>query len=85
MVPNVAFKLAVILDKSKSKKTKAVAKTGTAAYQWQIMQSLGLKDDDIKKFADANYWLQYFPPRAKNDLLKMGAKVTAFFYGLKQC
>ena len=63
------------MDKSKSKKTKAVAKTGTAAYQWQIMQALGLSDDHIPKFADAKYWLEYFPPHTKQDLQRMGLKV----------
>ena len=37
-------------------------------YQWQIMRSLGLQDDEIKNFADVNYWLQYFPPKTEADL-----------------
>jgi hypothetical protein len=44
--------------------SKAAAKSGTAKYQWQIMQSLGLKDDEIAQFRDANFWLEYFPPLA---------------------
>ena len=56
------------MDKSKGKKIKAAAKAGTAKYQWQIMHSLGLKDEEIKKFADADYWLDYFPPHCKSDL-----------------
>nr|XP_023027907.1 leucine--tRNA ligase, cytoplasmic isoform X1 [Leptinotarsa decemlineata] len=59
-------------DKSKSKKSKVAAKTGGAIYQWQIMQSLGLKDDEIPNFADALYWLDYFPPRAVEDLNRFG-------------
>ncbi|XP_018574667.1 leucine--tRNA ligase, cytoplasmic, partial [Anoplophora glabripennis] len=59
-------------DKSKGKKSKAVAKAGTAKYQWQIMKSLGLNDGEIKKFADANYWLDYFPPLAVQDLNAFG-------------
>lgn len=55
--------------------SKAVAKTGAAKYQWQIMQSLGLKDDDIKHFADAAYWLEYFPPLAVQDLKAFGLHV----------
>lgn len=62
-------------DKSKGKKSKAVAKTGTATYQWQIMQSLGLSDDEIKKFADADYWLKYFPPLTVLDLSSLGLKI----------
>ncbi|XP_055917022.1 leucine--tRNA ligase, cytoplasmic isoform X1 [Eupeodes corollae] len=62
-------------DKSKGKKSKAMAKTGTAKYQWQIMQSLGLQDEDIKKFADEKYWLEYFPPLAVQDLKRIGVHV----------
>ncbi|XP_022906298.2 leucine--tRNA ligase, cytoplasmic [Onthophagus taurus] len=65
----------VIKDKSKGKKSKAVAKTGTAKYQWQIMQSLGMKDDEIAKFADTSYWLDYFPPLAVDDLNSCGVHV----------
>ncbi|MFH4981907.1 hypothetical protein AB6A40_008616 [Gnathostoma spinigerum] len=63
-------------DKSKGKKSKAVAKTGSAKYQWQIMQSLGLKDDEIKKFADESHWLEYFPYLCISDLKRMGVKVS---------
>lgn len=62
-------------DKSKGKKSKATAKAGTAKYQWQIMQSLGLKDEEIKPFADTNHWLDYFPPLAIEDLNKFGAHI----------
>ncbi|XP_065358523.1 leucine--tRNA ligase, cytoplasmic [Calliphora vicina] len=62
-------------DKSKGKKSKAVAKTGTAKYQWQIMHSLGLKDEEIKPFADAEHWLNYFPPLAVKDLKRIGIHV----------
>eukprot|EP00058_Branchiostoma_floridae_P025970 XP_002611460.1 hypothetical protein BRAFLDRAFT_63907 [Branchiostoma floridae] len=65
----------IIKDKSKGKKSKAAAKAGGADYQWQIMQSLGLKDEEIKNFAEAAYWLEYFPPLAKQDLQSMGLKV----------
>lgn len=64
-------------DKSKGKKSKAVAKAGTAKYQWQIMQSLGIPDEEIKEFANENYWLEYFPPRAVDDLKKMGVHVSS--------
>ncbi|CAF4510139.1 unnamed protein product, partial [Rotaria magnacalcarata] len=40
-------------NKSKSKKGKATAKSGGEKYQWQIMRSLGIDDDDeIRRFAD---------------------------------
>lgn len=62
-------------DKSKGKKSKAVAKTGSAKYQWQIMQSLNLKDEEIKLFADPAHWLEYFPPLAVQDLNQFGIHV----------
>jgi leucyl-tRNA synthetase len=66
--------------------SKAVAKAGTAKYQWQIMQSLGLKDEEISKFADAAHWLEYFPPLAVQDLKAIGLHVSTetflFFYSL---
>ncbi|XP_039265438.2 leucine--tRNA ligase, cytoplasmic-like [Styela clava] len=65
----------IIKDKAKAKKSKAVAKSGIMQYQWQIMECLGLKDDEIKHFSDPEHWLKYFPPLAKSDLQSMGLKV----------
>lgn len=42
------------------------------------MQSLGLKDDEIKKFADPLHWLEYFPPLAIRDLKLLGSHVSKF-------
>ena len=28
------------------------------------MQSLGLSDEEIPKFAEADFWIEYFPPLA---------------------
>uniref|UniRef100_A0A8C1PGY7 Leucine--tRNA ligase, cytoplasmic n=1 Tax=Cyprinus carpio TaxID=7962 RepID=A0A8C1PGY7_CYPCA len=64
----------IIKDKAKGKKSKAVAKSGSAKFQWDIMKSLGLRDDEIVKFAEAEHWLEYFPPLAVEDLKKMGLK-----------
>uniref|UniRef100_A0A1I7YB78 leucine--tRNA ligase n=1 Tax=Steinernema glaseri TaxID=37863 RepID=A0A1I7YB78_9BILA len=65
----------VMKDKSKGKKSKAVAKAGTSKYQWDIMRSLGLTDEEIQKFADPMHWLGYFPDHAIQDLKRMGLKV----------
>ena len=62
-------------EKFKSKKSKAAAKTGTAKFQWEIMQSLGLEDEEISKFQDPGYWLEYFPPLAKEHLKALGCGV----------
>lgn len=55
--------------------SKAVAKAGSSKFQWDIMKSLGLNDKEIVKFADAEHWLEYFPPLAVKDLKRMGVKV----------
>ncbi|XP_063236573.1 leucine--tRNA ligase, cytoplasmic [Bacillus rossius redtenbacheri] len=62
-------------DRSKGKKSKAVAKAGGAKYQWEIMRSLGLSDDEIRKFASPHHWLEYFPPLAMKDLRSIGLHV----------
>ena len=58
--------------------SKAAAKAGSAKYQWQIMQSLGLPDEEIRKFADAAHWLDHFPPLAVADLRSIGVHVSYF-------
>lgn len=54
-----------------------MAKSGSATFQWDIMRSLGLNDQEISKFANAEHWLEYFPPLAVKDLKLMGVKVTS--------
>ncbi|XP_042206622.1 leucine--tRNA ligase, cytoplasmic-like [Homarus americanus] len=66
------LKEVTIQDKSKGKKSKAVAKTGGVKYQWQIMQSLGIDDKEIEKFTNEDYWLKYFPPHCVEDLKRVG-------------
>lgn len=39
------------------------------------MKSLGLADEEIKKFADPTYWLEYFPPLGIQDLKLFGAHI----------
>jgi leucyl-tRNA synthetase len=64
-----------IEDKAKSKKSKVAAKTGSGKYQWQIMQGLGMSDEEIKLFADPAHWLSYFPNHCIEDMKLTGAKV----------
>ncbi|CAI7887242.1 unnamed protein product [Closterium sp. NIES-53] len=59
----------------KGKKSKAAAKTGTAKYQWEIMRSMGMSDEEIKPFKDPAHWLTYFPPIAVDDLKAFGLGV----------
>jgi len=51
------------------------AEVKTGEYQWRIMQKNGLSDQEIAKFSDAKYWLEYFPPLAKKDLEQFGVFV----------
>jgi leucyl-tRNA synthetase len=75
MVSLLSLVVAVVLYYIFSFQSKAVAKTGGGKYQWQIMQSLGISNDEIKKFADASYWLHHFPPLAVKDLRSIGIHV----------
>ncbi|XP_060491814.1 leucine--tRNA ligase, cytoplasmic [Panthera onca] len=72
---NVKTEDVIIKDKAKGKKSKAAAKAGSSKYQWNIMKSLGLSDEEIVKFSEAEHWLDYFPPLAIEDLKRMGLKV----------
>ena len=40
--------------------------------QVEILKELGVADEDLHKFADPEFWLEYFPPYAKSDLEKLG-------------
>ncbi|CAD6242919.1 unnamed protein product [Miscanthus lutarioriparius] len=59
-------------NKFKGKKSKATAKAGAYKYQWEIMKSFGLDDEEIARFQDPYHWLTYFPPLAKEVLKKFG-------------
>lgn len=63
-------------DKSKGKKSKAVAKAGSSKWQWNIMLSLGIPEELIPNFAEDVYWLNFFPHHAVDDLKKMGLYVS---------
>ncbi|KAK3990753.1 putative leucyl-tRNA synthetase, cytoplasmic [Cladorrhinum sp. PSN332] len=63
------------LTKFNAKKGKAAAKTVKAKYQFQILNSVGIPLEEIHKFADPQYWLQFFPPACKKDLTKFGARI----------
>ncbi|KNC49373.1 leucyl-tRNA synthetase [Thecamonas trahens ATCC 50062] len=58
--------------KQRSKeKTKGTGKK----YQWNIMQALGIPDEDIPAFADAQHWIDFFPPRCQLDMQAFGGKI----------
>lgn len=57
-----------------SNKSKLKDKRGKGS-QWSVLESMGIAREEIPKFADAAYWLDYFPPIARDDLKAMGCKV----------
>ncbi|OBA28001.1 hypothetical protein HANVADRAFT_22229 [Hanseniaspora valbyensis NRRL Y-1626] len=61
--------------KFKAKKSKAQAKQGRGKYQFEIMMQLGISREQVSKFADANYWLDYFPPLCQEDCDSFGARI----------
>ncbi|KAL8735258.1 MAG: hypothetical protein Q9181_002890 [Wetmoreana brouardii] len=63
------------ITKFTSKKSKAAAKGVKLKHQFQIMLALGIPREEIHRFADANYWLTYFPPLCKRDMNNFGARI----------
>ncbi|KAG8897503.1 cytosolic leucyl tRNA synthetase, partial [Tulasnella sp. 417] len=59
----------------RAKKGKVAAKATGLTYQFQIMESIGVPREEIKKFADPYYWLGYFPPITKQDCSDAGLRV----------
>jgi len=51
---------------------KILAKTGDAAFQWEILKAMDIKPEDMLPFAEPEYWLNYFPPKGVRDLQRFG-------------
>jgi len=73
--PAAATEKHVSADVSKAKKGKLQAKSTGLTYQFQIMESIGVPREEIKKFAEPNHWVDYFPPIAVKDLNALGSRV----------
>eukprot|EP00933_Yihiella_yeosuensis_P032480 TRINITY_DN26070_c0_g1_i1.p1 TRINITY_DN26070_c0_g1~~TRINITY_DN26070_c0_g1_i1.p1 ORF type:complete len:1296 (-),score=364.48 TRINITY_DN26070_c0_g1_i1:195-4013(-) len=54
---------------------KILAKTGDAAFQYEILLAMGLEKEAIDPFKDPMHWLEYFPPLGVVDLKKFGTPV----------
>ncbi|PWI74113.1 leucyl-tRNA synthetase [Purpureocillium lilacinum] len=63
------------LTKFTTNKSKANAKTAKLKYQFQIMKSIGIPQEEIHLFADPQYWLEFFPPLAIRDLSNLGCRI----------
>ncbi|KAK9323613.1 hypothetical protein V1517DRAFT_319860 [Lipomyces orientalis] len=59
----------------RANKSKAAAKKGRGKYQYEIMLQLGIPREEVKKFADPYYWLEFFPPKCKEDCDSFGARI----------
>ena len=40
--------------------------------QYEILQQLNISEEEIPKFIDSNYWLDFFPPKGLETLLRLG-------------
>ena len=59
--------------KKKDKKDEKSEKEKKAPMtQVEILKEVGVADEDLHKFAEPEFWLEYFPPYAKADLEKLG-------------
>lgn len=63
------------ITKFSSNKSKATAKNVKTNFQFQSMLAMGIPKEEIHKFADPYYWLEYFPPIWKQDLTNLGARM----------
>jgi len=50
-------------------------KEGEKTTQYSILKSSGVPETEIKKFVDPLYWLKYFPPVGKTDLISFGGAI----------
>ena len=63
------------VTKFKAQKSKVQQKQGSAKFQYEIMLQLGIKREDIHKFADPYYWIEYFPYKCQEDCKLMGNRI----------
>jgi leucyl-tRNA synthetase len=59
----------------KGKKGKDDKKKEKSLTQKEILMSVGVKEEEIEKFEDPEYWLGYFTPKGKDDLKVYGVGV----------
>ena len=54
------------------KKDKAPEEVKVPPTQYEILMQIGISEDEIPKFTDATHWLEFFPPKGKEDLEAFG-------------
>jgi leucyl-tRNA synthetase len=62
-------------EKEKKKGNKNEEKDKTPPTQVQILYEIGVLEDDLHKFSEPEFWLEYFPPYAQSDLEKLGINI----------
>ena len=58
-----------------TKRSKADSKKSNLAYQFQIMESIGIPTNEIKEFANPYKWLEHFPKLAIADSKSIGWRI----------
>lgn len=48
---------------------------GAGPTQYEILAQIGISDEEIPKFQDPRYWLEFFPPQGMKDLKDFGLYV----------
>jgi leucyl-tRNA synthetase len=54
---------------------KTKREEGQALTQFEILKQIGISDEEIPKFVDPKYWLEFFPPQGQQDLKEFGVFV----------
>ncbi|EPQ29440.1 uncharacterized protein PFL1_03195 [Pseudozyma flocculosa PF-1] len=73
--PTANTSSATTTNVAKATKGKLAGKDTGLKYQFQIMENSGVPREEIARFADAQYWLKYFPPIAKADCTSFGSRI----------
>ena len=60
---------------NKKKGNKNEEKDKTPPTQTQILYEIGVLEEDLHKFSEPEFWLEYFPPYAQSDLEKLGINI----------
>jgi leucyl-tRNA synthetase len=47
---------------------KTRREAGQGPTQYEILLQIGISEDEIPKFQDPKYWLEFFPPQGMQDL-----------------
>jgi leucyl-tRNA synthetase len=58
--------------KGNEKKAVVAAVEKVPPTQYEILMQIGISEEEIPKFKDAQKWLEYFPPIGKSDLQAFG-------------